>query len=503
MMRSLRLGSWVSCTVAGVFALGCGSEQNGGTETRPIVGTEATSTLNQRVDELIRGLGDSTARVDTTDGTNVATGSVDSVLGNTSPCAPVGSTGSASSGSSSVGDVPRSTTQALDDLLHRVAQGAKDHVFRDELVEFEDGNQVVYKIDPFSACDTDTRCLEKLTMNPVRFAVTANSDDSLDVALLIGEARLNPATAHLGVKKLSVRVDLAQAMDALRLFVNVEDQTDFPERLAGVLEAAIEKQAEGDFVISSSIVQAFDLLVGQAKGKPVAVKVAPSQPTSQLTINANTNTLGYAFNLGAVDVQVAGAAVCDDQCGSKEKVGTFSGHLGGWTGAVSISQGAQELTLSNLGLGGDTSYVALDADRLGTLDVNPNNGRKLSVTFKKVSNGTLVTFNPALDIKLALMLNKLSESMRVDMPTWLTDQIFDVMLGGDAVSSVLIPAPTCDASGQETKKNQLGVVSGTLTLKASGLASPVTVAAGMCLVPVENADGNAHPFSKLAAGVCE
>ena len=66
-------------------------------------------------------------------------------------------------------------------------------------------------------------CVDKLTNNPIRFAVTANTDDSLNVSLLVGEARYNPGTAVLGSKKLSIRADLAQALAAIRLFVNPED----------------------------------------------------------------------------------------------------------------------------------------------------------------------------------------------------------------------------------------------------------------------------------------
>jgi hypothetical protein len=465
--------------------------------------TEATLTMNQRVDELILGLADSTAQLDTTDSTTVATKSINSALGSSSAC-PVGGTGVPTTSTTvSVDGVPQSTTKGLDDLLRRAAQEARDHVFRDEFVEVTDGNQVVYKIDAASACGTDTSCIEKLTKNPVRFVVTANTDDTLHVSLLVGEARHTPGTAVLGPRKISVRLDLTEAMAAIRLYMTGEDQKNLPERLSGVFEGAIEKRAENDFAISESLVEKFDLLVGQAKGKPVAVTVLPSPSTAQVTINSATNTLGYSTNLGAVDVQVAGAAVCDDQCGAKEQTGTFSAHLGGFAGDFAVSKGATELTFSRLGLGNDTSHVDLNNDPLGTLDVNPNNGRTFSVNFKKTAEGTLVTFDPALDIKLALMLNKLSDSLRVDMPAWLSDEIFDVMLGAAPKPSVLVPAATCDAVGNATSKSQLKVVTGNLSLSSSSLSSPVKVAAGMCLVPVNGADSGSNPFSQVQSGICQ
>ena len=102
-----------------------------------------------------------------------------------------------------------------------------------------------------------------------------------------------------------------------------------------------------------------------------------------------------------------------------------------------------------------------------------------------------------------MMLNKLSESLRVDMPQWLESEIFDVMLGGAAKPSVLVPAPTCDVYGDVTSKSELKVVTGNLSLSESSLPSPVSVAAGMCLLPVDGLDSKANPFSRLRSGICQ
>ncbi len=505
MMSNPRFAFMGSLAALGLL-VGCDSEGGGGTPSlvdsgappRPLTSAEATAAINQRVDDIITGLANATARIDSTGSTAAVSDGLGAAVGSSSACP-----ASTTTAGDSADDVPQSTTDGLDDFLRNVAKEAQEHVFRAEFVESEDGKQVVYKMDPGAACDTDATCLQKLTQYPMRFAVTANSDDTLDVAMLVGEARHNPGTAVLAPTKVSARVNLAVALEVIRLYADAEDQPDLPDRLAGVVAAAIEKRAENDFVISASLLERFELLVGQAKGKPVAVTVQPSDPALQLSINSATNTLGYAANLGATDVQVAGAAVCDDQCGASEQTGTFSGHLGGLSSQFALTQGATELTFSALGLGADTAFVALNGDPLGTLDLNANSGRKLSVSFKKVAGGTLVTFDPALDIKLAIMLNKLSESLRVDMPDWLESEIFDVMLGGAAPSSVLIPTPTCDIYGTPISKNQIQVAAGTLSLDASSLAAPVTVAAGMCLLPVDGAADDAHPFSQVQAGVCQ
>jgi hypothetical protein len=292
-MSSLRFGLVGLLGISGVFVFGCGSDPSGVGAQRPLDSTEATAAMNQHMDELIIGLADSTAKLDTTDSTTVATQGINSALGSSSACSPGGG-----SVSSTADGVPASTTKGLDDFLHQVAKEAKEHVFSEEFVEVKDGNQVVYKINPASACGSDTTCVEKLTNNPIRFAVTAKSDDTFNVSLLVGEARHTPGTAVLSSKKLSLRLNLAEGMDVVRLFMNAEDQKNLPERLNGVIEGTLEKRAENDFAISASLIEKFDLLVGQAKGKPVAVTVLPSDPIARVTINSATNTLGCCGRSG-------------------------------------------------------------------------------------------------------------------------------------------------------------------------------------------------------------
>ncbi len=97
-----------------------------------------------------------------------------------------------------------------------------------------------------------------------------------------------------------------------------------------------------------------------------------------------------------------------------------------------------------------------------------------------------------------MTLNKLSDSMKVDMPAWLNDEIFEVMLGGAAKPSVLVPASSSDSGSS----GQLKVVSGTLTLSEKSLATPVEIAAGMCLGTVET-ETEVAPFSLFTPVACQ
>lgn len=498
---------WIG--VPGVFSvlalsgLACESEQAPSVEQRPIAAEDATNTVTQRVDSMLTGLSEASAELDTTDSTTVATDGLSTAMGN-SRCSDSDSNNVATQSTNAVDAVPESTTRALSDALIEIRDEAKAHVFRQDLVESEDGNRVVYKVVPAEICDGDSECVQRLTQNPLRFAVTANQDDSLNVALLVGEERHAPATAVLSENKLAAKGNLAEVMDSLRLFMSVEEQKELPDTLQGVVEWSIEKRGEGDFVFSASVLERVDLKMGQAEGKPVSISVQPSSPTTQIGINSFTNTIAFRQNVGAMDVSAAGAAVCDDlDCGDKERAGTFGLHLGGFTGEFEITGGATELTFSGLGLGSTTSSLSIDGQTLVGLDLNPDQGRKFSMNFKKTDGGTLVSFEPALDLSLALTLTNLSESMRVDMPDWLFNEVFDVTLGGAPKPALLIPVPSCNPDGTSTAKEQLKVATGSLTLDATSLPNPVVVGANQCLLPVESTASEPHPFSLLTAGVCE
>ncbi len=489
--------------MVGLSMLGCNTDGGTGVTQRPIDNTEATATTNERIDEVLTGLADATNEIDTTDSTSIASSGLNAAVGN-NPCGNSGSSSVASSAASTTDSLPAETTNKLGDAIARLRDEAKEHVFRSELVESDDGNKVVYNMAPAEVCDGNAECIDKLTQNPLRFAVTANSDDTLNVALLVGKDQHSPATAVLGTNKLSVRGNLKEAMDSMRLFMSTADQQNLPEKLLGSIEWSIEKKAAGEFVISSSIVERFELLTGQAKGKPVSVTIQPTNPTSQISINSNTNSVGFKENIGTVDVAVAGAAVCGNMdCGAKEQSGTFGLHLGGLTGEFATVANATELTFAGLGLGADSSYLAVNGQHLTSVDVNPNSGRKFSMNFKKTAEGTLVTFEPELDLSIAMAMTNLSESMRLDMPEWLFDEVFDVTLGGAPKPAILIPAATCDANGNSSVKSQLKVVTGNLALDSSSLKTPVEVAAGMCLLPVESSASAPNPMTLVASGICQ
>jgi hypothetical protein len=501
-MRHSRVRVMGVLGVVSLSVLGCAAESSPGVEQRPLDSVEATATTNQRIDSILTGLATSVEQVDTTESSGIAGDALEGALG-ANGC----DTTSTGTDTGSVDGATEDATSELSDFLTRVRDEAKDHVFRGELVESKDGTVVVYKMDPLQTCEDDTECIQKLTDNPLRFAVTADTDDTFHVSMLVGADRHSPVQLVMSPTKFTITGDLAEAMDSIRLFVAAEDQADLPEKLDGVMELSLEKLGEGQFVLEASVLESLELVTGQAKGKTVTVSVQPTSPGSQIALDSNTNTVRFQENIGTVDVSVAGNAVCEDlDCGAAEQAGSFYLHLAGLSGDFTTTSGATEITFADLGLGAESSSLAVNGKPLVTVDVNQDAGRKFSMNFKKTPEGTLVTFEPSLDLQVALAMTNLSETMKVDMPNWLFDEVFDVTLGGAPKPSVLIPARVCDANGNSTVKDQLKVVTGTLSLWSTSVPSPVAASAGMCLLPVDDSTvlpEDPNPITLLRSGVCQ
>lgn len=66
------------------------------------------------------------------------------------------------------------------------------------------------------------------------------------------------------------------------------------------------------------------MLTGLAKAKPISVTVQPTTPTSEVSLNSVTNTVGFKEDIGTIDVSVAGAAICENMSsGTAEQAGAF------------------------------------------------------------------------------------------------------------------------------------------------------------------------------------
>jgi hypothetical protein len=393
-------------------------------------------------------------------------------------------------------------------LLADVAEFLNDKVFAEEFVESESGDSVTYLVDPGSVCDGDAECEADLAAHPVRFETTLRSDDSVFAAIVVGEERVG--SIHVSATRLAISADLAEILDLLQAIAG-PDANDLPEQMSGIIEIEIDKENEQAFTMELAIREAVELRA-LADGHAVDVVLASATPAMSLRADSSAQQISFVQDWNELDVMVPGAVLCDEDsdCGAKEQNGMFHFHLAGLNGSVTATSGQNgQLSLSNLGYGDGTTFVNLDNETLYTLDINPENNRRFSLHLSDEGDSVLATFEPKLDMRMALMLGQLSDSLKMDLPDWLMDEVFDVTFGGAGRARVRIPKENCmemldfgAPEDTESTSEALEIVEGTLTL-SSTTGGTVVVEAGMCLAAIETSAEEPHPFETVAAVICE
>jgi len=203
-------------------------------------------------------------------------------------------------------------------------------------------------------------------------------------------------------------------------------------------------------------------------------------------VNLGPSTEGSSFSaeLGDIYMAVPGSTFCPSEtsCGPKERTGPFEGQLGG----VSIdvvqppATSGDVFSLNVTATEEATLGVAGDVYARGGLGDQGKGGASLA-SVKEMADGFLVTFSPALDIGAALTISAFSEEMRMNLPDWLSDEIFDLSFGGDPLPSVLIPfREACpEGSSTQVERREFQVMSGQLQIEVGG--GTLNASPGQCI----------------------
>jgi len=463
-------------------------------ETVALTSAEAEQEVKQRLSNTLDGLTQTAQSIEASDMGSPATTSMTSVMSGMvsteSEC-----------GSVETIDLDLGTTVSdLNDALQEISDALQNEVFRDDLVESDDGMMVVYWMDPAKVCDSsDSECQQQLTDTPVRLRVTQHADGTLRVVLVVDDEMNTPMTMYLRDDSIQLTTDLEETLSVLRRLAGA-DLDSLPDELTGTLSIALVKHSAQNFSVTLGVLDAlsFSDTIPDSSDQ-VHVALAASERALSVGFDGAANAVSIAADFKALDITMPGSAVCDSDsnCGDKELQGNFNVHLGGLSFGTVVQDGVSELTISDIGLGDTTSSVHLNDDPLVTADINPKDGRRFTMQIQDTAEGALVSFEPKLDVQVAMALSNLSDSMKADLPDWLMDEVFNVTFGGGSKASMLVPDGCTDA------EYAFEVTEGTLSLSASSVSDPVVVGAGMCLVGVEAETEDAHPFESIAAGACQ
>jgi hypothetical protein len=122
----------------------------------------------------------------------------------------------------------------------------------------------------------------------------------------------------------------------------------------------------------------------------------------------------------------------------------------------------------------------LDARLSGLGDDQPGN-HSLSIDLVSTSEGIRVALSKVFDARAAIALSTLSDTLRADLPDWLSDEIFDLTFGGDPKPNLLIPRrAACAADRKPVSRRLVEVEAGTVH-GVVGAGRDEFATAGQCL----------------------
>ncbi len=425
-----------------------------------------------------------------------------------------------------------------------LAQWLADHVFTEANVESVDATQVVYRLGVSSMCPEeageagapaarDPDCVKLFTDRAIRLVVTVPAEGDLDIELQVDGAR--PLSLRLHASEIAVVLDLGGIKTALNaIATTLGESIELPGTFVGRVELALTKVSDNEYRGAFSVLQAVEV-VHKPSSDPehLAFQLAAANDAVAFTLDAAQRRALASVALGALDLEAAldlvdpvseGATCSVDQYGQEvcepspaaPRSGLLALHLAGLSGQAQLSVAQDELKLTDLGLGNQTSTVKYNGSQILAVDLNAAAGRKLDLTISDSSDGPILKVKPSFELAVALALGALRGEYS-DVPDWAIDGLLGIKLDGAAEPAVKLleggdVATTCPVEGpcEEPPPSKLiEVLAGTLTLSGTDV-SDLVVDAGSCLVesapepePEPETSEERHPWLELVAGSCQ
>lgn len=478
--------------------VGCGS---------PVTAEDVSKTTVARISQHLRGAGEAAQVMDRVGGISSVLGSWGQVQDSFSGV-PVGGTASACDGgrSCSASAVPASSssvaspTQAqIDESTEQLVAFLRDRVFTKQNLESSDATTAVFRINGDDICTggggrEQEACVNEVDKLELRIRATPVGSDGIDLAVLIGPARVVPVTFVLRVEALAVQVDLGGVKSALGFWADASGQSaSLPRTMEGLVELRLQKNQELDYTLSSSILSAVAVEVVSTDGV-TSIRSAEAVPLSALRLDAVNRRVGVDLDLATTEISLPYRQVVPNGAAGNQ-LGIL---LSGLSFSFTAEEGQQAALIAHIGLGDAQSRVTLDNQVLFSADLNELSNRHFDLEVTPGADGEpLFKVLPEFDLVTRFFLKPLLADRSHTVPSYYEDETYRVRLsGGDNPTFRPLKAAPGFPGG-------LQILSGVLQIETSATGvSPVTVNPGECLVGTGIVDGGHPILGRLAAKPC-
>ncbi|HET6346031.1 MAG TPA: hypothetical protein VFH51_13935, partial [Myxococcota bacterium] len=386
------------------------------------------------------------------------------------------------------------------DTQDRVEEMLSTRVFVDANLESQDGDTATYLMHGSVVCEPlasdtnatlDPNCAADLDKLQLRVRATL-ADGGIDLHFLFGPSRLDPvmlAVRNSPNDSVAIEVELAalkQTITYIETTFPTSSPSDLPAVFAGRVRFSATVNGTDDVTFAFSVLTAVSI-ADDASGAGHNVSIGAADPMMSARIQGALKRLTLTLSAAAADIVWPYA----DFIGDPNKAGTVAFHLGGASFNLAIDDYLPNgFTIDNIGLGGDSTTLRKDGQTLLSVDLNANQGRKLSlgVAPDAAQDSAVFTVTPAYNLVVSTQFHHIQGDLATDFPTYFLNDTYTMALAGSGSAS-FEPLP----EQFMMRPAQVLVKTGTLSLSASSdSASTVTVGAGQCLVGVDEVPQGKH-----------
>jgi hypothetical protein len=333
-----------------------------------------------------------------------------------------------------------------------------------------------WDLDGNPSTSIDPECVTEFDKVQLRIRV-ADEGANLRFYLQVTKNHVEPLSVLLGKKKLAVTVNLDDASSATIELAALAGEQAPNAQLAGQVTAAIEILGAAHGKASFSIDRALSIKFadqGASLDGPDAFRLASAAgEVVALELDGNAASAALSLGLGATTVHVPG---------DEYEPGATELALGGATLHASLA--GDTLTLADLSLGTTTTTLKKDGALAMSIDLNPDDGRKLTATLTSDATTGLETLavSPRLDLRTSIDHAVLGEPA----PTYTVTRVqLDGSLRG----------------GDET--DQIEVLTGSFAITTDPAQYGFSATAGQCVTATEVFDNTTYDsYTQFTVGAC-
>lgn len=400
--------------------------------------------------------------------------------------------------------VQQGTAESMHAVGQSLARLLRERIFTEENVEERTFDAIIFRVTGKDVCVyedatgkfqpiSDPACASSFDRFEVR--IKAQQPDALELTLLMGPDRYAPLVLDFTEDSFAVTADF---VDLKKTYLYVAQvlgmNVVMPEVMEGKVRVMATRYGDSDYGVDFSVLQ--EVKLEQTAGTTKTfLHVAAKSPISTARYDGIQKRLTSNLDLGAVELGMPSAYAYGAGMGGPDT--QFTWHLGGASYSFDTREGDTEMLVTNVGIGDEQSYWALNGTKLDAFDLNAASGRRFDMrVVTQAGADPLFKFSPGFDLAEHLNLEPMA-SYGVSVPAWAYTENLSVVLGGADPTLQAIPY-----NYDTNTPGALKVASGTLTLTADepGIAQ-VVVEAGQCLLR-DPASTSQHPFGAYYAGTC-